>query len=103
MYCNIIYVSNFTTQKFGLTEIEGSAYTGTNGLGQTSKCLLHQMYSFGLILFYGSVLSLGSLLFIYVDESPANWENVLEGIRKMMYSIDTTGDREDADIHPPKV
>ncbi|XP_024631851.1 endonuclease III homolog 2, chloroplastic isoform X2 [Medicago truncatula] len=58
-------------QKFGLTEIEGSAYTGTNGLGQT-------------------------------NESPANWENVLEGIRKMMYSIDTTGDREDADIHPPK-
>jgi len=42
------------------------------------------------------------LLFIYVDESPANWENVLEGIRKM-YSIDTTGDREDVDIHPPKV
>jgi len=61
MYCNIIYVSNFTTQKFGLTEIEGSAYTGTNELGQFSKCFLHEMYSFGLIIFYGSVFSLGNL------------------------------------------
>lgn len=43
------------------------------------------------------------MLFIHVDECPANWEYVLEGIRKMSHSIDTSGDREDDDIHPPKV
>jgi hypothetical protein len=45
-------------------------------------------------------------LFIYVDECPANWENVLEGIRKMSYSKDdTTRDwkDDDDDIRPPKV
>ncbi|CAK8536003.1 unnamed protein product [Lathyrus sativus] len=36
------------------------------------------------------------------NECPANWEYVLEGIRKMSHSIDTSGDREDDDIHPPK-
>ncbi|KAL5082618.1 hypothetical protein RYX36_011039 [Vicia faba] len=36
------------------------------------------------------------------NECPANWEYVLEGICKMSHLIDTSGDREDDDIHPPK-
>lgn len=45
--------------------------------------------------------------FIYVGESPAHWEKVLEGIRKMRYSIeeqvDNAGGWEDDDILTPKV
>lgn len=45
--------------------------------------------------------------FTCVGESPAHWEKVLEGIRKMRYSVDepvdTRGGEEDGDVLPPKV
>ncbi|XP_061367279.1 endonuclease III homolog 1, chloroplastic-like isoform X2 [Gastrolobium bilobum] len=62
-------------KKFGLSEIEGSAYTGANELASCS-------------------------------ESPAHWEKVLEGIRKMRgsadESVDTMESEKAGDTLPPK-
>ncbi|TKY67450.1 Endonuclease III-like 1 [Spatholobus suberectus] len=85
------------TRKFGLPEIEEFAYSGAN---ESTQCRKSEMDS--------DVTPAGSEVATPRPggESPAHWEKVLEGIRKMRCSadapVDTMGCEKAGDTLPPK-